>query len=292
MSWDRAMQSSGETDECTSAAMHERIDTLDDSRLDIFRNLKAKNAVRDARLFVAEGATVVERVLRSTLEVHSVLVSDRKFANCESFLRPDVRVFRLSSELANQLVGFNFHCGVMASAVRPGVPIPDEWIPANGPSLIIAADCVVDPENVGALIRIASAFGANGVILGKGSADPFSRRVLRVSMGNVLFMPIIETDDLPSMLSDLSGPRRFSVCGTVLDHHAASVDAFRFSERTVLVFGNEYDGISDEVQGLLTNRLTISMLNGTDSLNVAISAGIFCFQYRVQLGEVQSVRNG
>ena len=285
------MQSFGETDEGAPHAMHERIDTLNDSRLDIFRNLKTKNAVRDARLFVAEGATVVERMLRSRLEVHSVLVSDRKFASCASFFRPDVRIFRLRSELADELVGFNFHCGVMASAVRPAVPDPDKWIPASGSALIIAADGVVDPENVGALIRIASAFGANGVILGKGSADPFSRRVLRVSMGNVLFMPIVETDDLPSMLSDLRGPRRFNVCGTVLDSDAIRLDSFRFSERTVLVFGNEYDGISDEVQSVLTNRLTISMLNGTDSLNVAISAGIFCHQYRVQLGEIQSARH-
>ena len=285
------MSSNGMSDEDSSQTLHERIETLDDSRLDIFRNLKTKNAVRDARLFVAEGATVVERVLRSTIEVHSVLVSDRKFATCASFLRPDVRTFRLRSELADELVGFNFHCGVMASAVRPAALDFDAWIPANGPALIIAADCVVDPENVGALIRIASAFGANGVILGNGSADPFSRRVLRVSMGNVLFMPIVETNDLPLMLSDLSGSHRFSVCGTVLDRHAVSLHAFRFSERTVLVFGNEYNGISDEVQGVLTKRLTISMLNGTDSLNVAISAGIFCHQFRVQLGEVQSVEH-
>ena len=285
------MPPSGETDEGASPEMHERIDTLDDPRLDIFRNLKTKNAVRDARLFVAEGATVVERVLRSTLEVDSVLVSDRKFATCASFLRPDVRVFRLRSELADELVGFHFHCGVLASAVRPAVPDRDTWIPAHGPSLIMAADCVVDPENAGALIRIASAFGAGGVIFGRGSADPFSRRVLRVSMGNVLFMPIVETDNLPAMLKDLSGPRRFNVCGTVLDMHATNLDNFRFSDRTVLVFGNEYDGISAEVQSTLTNRLTISMLNGTDSLNVAISAGIFCHQYRVQWGGVQSVRH-
>ncbi len=271
--------------------MHERIETLDDPRLDVFRSLKTKNAVRDARLFVAEGVTVVERVLRSPLDVQCVLVSDRKFATCEPFLRPDVSVLRLRTDLADELVGFSFHCGVMASAVRPAVPDPDQWIPPNGPSLIIAVDCVVDPENVGALIRIASAFGANGVIFGKGSADPFSRRVLRVSMGNVLFMPIVETDELPSMLYDLCGQRRFNVCGTVLDCNATCLDEFRFSERTVLVFGNEYDGISDEVQRVLRNRLTISMLNGTDSLNVAISAGIFCHQYRVQWGEVPNVRH-
>lgn len=83
------------------------------------------------------------------------------------------------------------------AAVRPAVPDLDTWIPASGPSLIMAADRVVDPENVGALIRIASAFGANGVIFGKGSADPFSRRVLRVSMGNVLLPPSLKQTTWP-----------------------------------------------------------------------------------------------
>ncbi len=270
--------------------MFERIESLDDPRLDVFRNLKTKNAVRDARLFVAEGVTVVERVLRSRLDVQSVLVSDRKFATCAPFLRNDISVLRMRSELADELVGFLFHCGVMASAVRPPTPEPEEWIAASGPSLVIAADRVVDPENVGALIRIGAAFGAGGIILGKGSADPFSRRVLRVSMGNVLFMPIIETNELPLLLSDLQKSRAFDICGAVLEPRGTSLNTYRFPERTVLVFGNEYDGISDAVQSVLTNRVTIPMQNGTDSLNVAISAGIFSHQYRVQIQGMQNVR--
>ena len=262
--------------------MHERIASLDDPRLDVFRNLKTRNSVRDARLFVAEGATVVERVLRSSLQVQSVLVSDRKFATCEPFLRPDVPVLRLRSELADELVGFDFHCGVMASAVRPAELKSAEWIPSSGPSLIIAGESISDPENVGALIRIAAAFGSAGVILGRGSADPYSRRVLRVSMGNVLFLPIIETRDLASSLRELRNQYNFDVCGTVLDEDAKGLDTFRFSERTVLVFGNEYGGLAANVRSVLMNRLTIRMWNGTDSLNVAVSAGIFCHQYRLQ----------
>ncbi len=262
--------------------MHERIDSLEDPRLDVFRDLKSRNSVRDARLFVAEGATVVERVLQSSLEVRSVLVSDRKFATCEPFLRPDVSVLRLRSELADELVGFNFHCGVMASAVRPSALRSDEWIPSFGPSLVIAGENVSDPENVGALIRIAAAFGGAGVLLGGGSADPFSRRVLRVSMGNVLFLPIVETRDLASSLVELRDQHNFEICGTVLDTDATGLDKFHFPERTVLVFGNEFEGLKDDVRNVLTRRLTIRMWNGTDSLNVAISAGIFCHEYRVQ----------
>jgi len=260
--------------------MYERIETLDDPRLDVFRSLKTRNNLRDARLFVAEGVTVVERVLRSSLKVQCVLVSDRKLATCKPFLRDDVTVLSLRSELADDLVGFSFHCGVMVCAVRPDVPNLDQCIPSNGASLILAADRVVDPENLGGLVRIGSAFGADGIILGKGTADPFSRRVLRVSMGNVVFMPILETENLPSVLSELRQDRNFEICGTVLDDKAIQLSTFQFSKRTVLAFGNEYDGLSDEVSSTLSHCLTIPMLNGTDSLNVAISAGIFCHQYR------------
>jgi tRNA G18 (ribose-2'-O)-methylase SpoU len=272
--------------------MFERIESLDDPRLDVFRELKARNQIRDARLFVAEGVTVVERVLRSSLKVQSVLVSDRKLTTCKPFLREDLTVLNLRSELASELVGFSFHCGVMACAVRPTVPDIDRWIPSNGASLILAADRVVDPENLGALIRIAAAFGADGVILGKGSADPFSRRVLRVSMGNVLFMPILETETLPLVLSDLHHGLGFEISGGVLDDRAICLSTFEFSRRAVLVFGNEYDGLSEAVTEKLSYRLTIPMLNGTDSLNVAISAGIFCHQYRSQLGGKQNAADG
>jgi tRNA G18 (ribose-2'-O)-methylase SpoU len=262
--------------------MNIRIESLDNPQLDVFRNLKAGNAVRDARLFIAEGPTVVDRVLRSDFQVQSILISDRKWSAFESRLRPDVTVFRLANDLADQLVGFSFHCGVLASVVRKPASTISSWMPTDGPALIIAGDRITDPENVGALVRIGSAFGAAAVVFGKGSADPFSRRVLRVSMGNVLYMPIIETDDLGCYLSTLQHEHQCTVCSTVLHTDATPLATFRFPERTVLVFGNEYDGISSQHQSIAATSLTIPMLNGTDSLNVAVSAGIFAHQYRSQ----------
>jgi len=261
---------------------HERIELLEDPRLDVFRSLKAQNMARDQRLFIAEGPTVVERVLQSGFEVRSVLISDRKFASFESRLPSDVPVYRMRSELADSLVGFHFHCGVMACAVRKITPAPEMWLPKTGPALVLAGDRIVDPENVGALIRIAAAFGSVAVLFGKGSADAFSRRVLRVSMGNVLFLPIVETDDLPGYLGLLANSHGFEVCSTVLNEAAAPLSAFRFPQRTVLLMGNEYDGVSAESLAVTSHQVTIPMLNGTDSLNVAVSSGIFLHQYRSQ----------
>jgi len=262
--------------------LHERIESLDDPRLAVYRNLKTLNTARDHKLFIAEGPTVVERVLRSRFEVRSVLISDHKFASFQERLPHDVPVYRLRADLADTLVGFHFHCGVMACVVRKRAPSVESWLPATGPALILAGDRIVDPENVGALIRIASAFGCVGVVFGKGSADAFSRRVLRVSMGNVLFLPVVETEDLPTYLKTLTADYGCQVCPTVLDANATPLSEFRFPERTVLLMGNEYDGVSAGARADAFRPLTIPMLNGTDSLNVAVSSGIFLHHYRSQ----------
>ena len=261
---------------------HERIESLDDPRLDVYRSLKTQNLQRDNSLFIAEGPTVVERVLRSTFQVRSVLISESKFASFEDRLPSDIPVYRLKSELADSLVGFNFHCGVMASVVRRQPQPLEAWLSSTGPALVLAGDRIVDPENVGALVRIAAAFGASAVIFGRGSADAFSRRVLRVSMGNVLFLPVIEQVDLSVSLDDLREHHGFQICSTVLDSTAQPLSMHTFPDRTVLVMGNEYDGVSAEVQKAASARLTIPMLNGTDSLNVAVSSGIFLHHYRSQ----------
>jgi tRNA G18 (ribose-2'-O)-methylase SpoU len=153
-------------------------------------------------------------------------------------------------------------------------------VPADGPSLIIAADRIIDAENVGSLIRIAAAFGADGVILGAGTTDPFARRVLRVSMGNVLFLPVAEVDCLASTLTDLSQNHGYQTIATVLDATAEDLTQSVMSERVVLVFGNESHGLDPQVAACCNQRMTIPMWNGTDSLNIAIAAGIFAHCYR------------
>ena len=262
----------------------ERVTSLDDERLAVFRQLKQRNTVRDARLFVAEGPTVVERVLRSDFQTECVLISDRKWTSFSRHLAQNTLVLRISNALAEELIGYSFHAGVMASVRRRPAPLLSDLVRGTGtaPALIVAGDQICDPENVGAMIRIAAAFGAAGVVLGPGSADPFSRRVLRVSMGNVLFLPVCETDNLGTAMLPLCAEHGFAACATVADAQAQDLSGFMFPSRTVLMFGNEYSGLSAEIIRAAQHQLTIPMRNGTDSLNVAVSVGIFAWQYRQQ----------
>ncbi|MCA9060073.1 MAG: RNA methyltransferase [Planctomycetaceae bacterium] len=264
----------------------ERIESLDDQRLDIYRSLKTLNAARDARLFVAEGTTVVERLVRSDFELRSILISDRKWQTFADRLPPGIPVYRLTHELAQQLVGFSFHCGVVACAVRrPPLTLQQFCQHLNqttDPVLLLVGDRVVDPENVGSLIRIASAFGARAVLLGPGCADPFSRRVLRVSMGNVLFLPVVEVQDLSAALTVLQRDARIQVCATALRADAVPLQQTEFSSRTALLLGNEYDGISDECLQNAAQCVIIPMDNETDSLNVSVAAAVCAYEYRRQ----------
>ena len=258
-----------------------RIESIDDPRLNHFRNLKKTNQSRRQNHFVAEGVTVVQRLLQSDFEVQSVLVTDAK-AVCFRDLIPDhVPVYWLAREVASQLVGYKFHMGVLASARRRDSPTLDQVLPLQGPSLVFVADQVIDPQNIGLLVRIAAGFGADALVTTPGCADPFSRRAIRVATGNCFFLPIVTS--LPcaagSSLQDLK-QLGYTCCASVLAENAVELNAFRFPPRTVLVFGNETHGIREEISQACDQTLSISMFNNTDSLNVAVAAGIFGYAYR------------
>lgn len=257
------------------------ITSLTDSRLAVFRDLKTTNLTRQSGLFVAEGTTLVERVLNSDFDVNSVLISEQKFANFQSRIPTGTAVYRVSRDIASSLVGYQFHIGVLAAVRRKPVVDLSQALPETGSSLVLFADHIIDQENLGAIVRIGSAFGASAIIAGPGSADPFSRRVIRVSMGNGLFLPIVESTNAPETLRLLKKHGYF-ICATVLTETATDLASFQFPERTVLVLGNETHGVAAETQKACDDELTVRMLNNTDSLNVAVAAGVFSYTFRSQ----------
>jgi tRNA G18 (ribose-2'-O)-methylase SpoU len=289
------------------------IDSLDDPRLDVFRDVKATRHARWAGRFVAEGKRLVKRLLRSDYVVESVLVSERRVDEFQPWLRPEVPTFVLSRAMAAELVGYNFHCGAMACALRKASPRLDEIIvPDRERSTFLVCPDVSDPENIGTLIRLGAAFGIDGMLLGPACADPFSRRVLRVSMGNALTLPIVRSRDLRADLLRLKTEWNVQLAATVVEksdptdndsndekacgqastretrvdaadaaHPRSAVETLpqaRRPERLALVFGNEAHGLGSEWLDLCDRRFTIPM-QAADSLNVAVAAGIFLYHF-------------
>lgn len=256
-----------------------RIEDLQDPRLDAFRDLRTNNTSRDQSLFIAEGSTVVRRLFDSDFETVSVLVSDRKWPKFSPFVPDNVQVFRVPHELASRLVGFDFHVGILASGRRrPSPDLSELLAQADARRTLIVAPHITDPENVGALIRIGAAFGVTAVVFGHKCSDPFSRRVLRVSMANGLFLPVVQTDDVAAALTAIRSAG-IQIVGTVLDEHAESLESVQPGVEAAIVFGNETHGLDSQWVACCDRRVTIPMRGGTDSLNVSVSAAVFLFWF-------------
>lgn len=256
------------------------IDSLDDPRVQMYRHLKSSNLLRDGRLFIAEGTKLVERLIASPYKLDSVLIAERREEEWAAKVPPDVPLYVIPQQVGEQLTGFNFHVGVLACGVRQPARTIDQVLPhdASRLTVVICPNCD-NPENLGAIIRIGSAFGIDALLLGRSCCDPFSRRVLRVSMGTAFRLPIVESSDLERDVLRLRNEWQFELVGTVLDEAANPLSTARRGPRVGLLFGNEADGLDQHWQSICDRRLTIPMKLGTDSLNVAIAAGIFLHHF-------------
>jgi tRNA G18 (ribose-2'-O)-methylase SpoU len=246
------------------------IGDLDDPRIAIYRSLKTTNATRSLDQFVVEGEKLVARLLESQFPIVSVLVTERYFRATGVRMPDEIPIYVLPHELIDRLVGFPFHRGVLACAQRRPSASTEEIIrPESESSFIVICPKLSDPENLGAITRIGDVFGIDGLMTGPECPDPFSRRVLRVSMGSVLRVPIIVSSRLADEVDRLI--KDFGLC---LHSLAIPFDQIARPRRLGLVLGDEDQGIDETWLAKCHHGITIPMRKNAGSLNVAVAAGI------------------
>jgi len=244
---------------------------------DLLAKLPDRDLAREG-LLVAEGRLVVERLLAAPgcelLEVRCVPALEEHIAALVAGRCPLVVA---SESETSRLLGFPFHRGVVAVARRPPPLPPSSLLLAcagkEGSSLLVLPG-TRDPENLGSLARSAAALGMDGILLGPGTVDFLSRRVLRVSMGAALSLPharFSAPDGLESLGPFLAAGYE-TVAAVVDPEGAVEVDAWVPPRRCLLLLGEEYAGLGAEWRG--TARVTIGMAAGPDSLNVAAAGAI------------------
>jgi len=249
------------------------VDSIDDSRVADYRQLKDRELARDGGKFIAESEHVVRRLLASDYAVESVLVARRRCEEFSAVVRADVPLLVVADELVHRIVGFKFHSGVIACGRRKPLSTLQQ-IAAGQKSTVVICSELASHDNLGSLIRIASAFGVDGMILGPRCCDAFYRHCIRVSMGTIFSLPMVRSGDL---IGDMRWLREngFELAGTVLSESAEPLKSFSRPERLGIVFGNEAQGIDAQTLAICDRRVTIPMRDGVDSLNVAVAAGIF-----------------
>lgn len=162
--------------------------------------------------------------------------------------------------------------------VAPAAEVADmlELARSRGePPLILVLDHIVDPQNLGALIRSAHALGAHGVVIPKDRAAPVTAAVVRASAGAALHVPIARVVNVKHALAELAEAGVWSAAA-VLD--GAPLYATRLDGPLALVIGSEGKGVSPSVAGRCDHRVSIPLSAGFDSLNASVAGGIFLYE--------------
>jgi tRNA G18 (ribose-2'-O)-methylase SpoU len=255
------------------------IHSLDDPRLDVYRQLKRSNLTRWSGLFIAEGDKVVRRLLASRIEVLSVLAAQSRFAEFSPLVPPGVPLYVLPDALLAALVGFNFHRGALACGRRPRDAAWETVLAdPHAPRTLLVLPGVQGPDNLGLVLRTAAALGINAALLGPHCADAWSRRVLRVSMGLALHLPLRHTRDVPSELRELAQRWGVHLVATV-PHQGTPLAHARRRQHMAILFGSEGSGLAPHLLDCCHERVTVPMTAEADSLNVAVAAGIVMHHY-------------
>lgn len=162
-------------------------------------------------------------------------------------------------------------------------PLPDpfleEFVPGDGPCTLVALDGVEDPQNLGAIARVADAAGASGLILTRRHSPPLSPAASRASAGALEWLPVARVPNLTRALNSLK-EQDFWVYGadSGADRDVYSLADRVLSARRVIVLGAEGRGLREGVLAAVDHRVRIPMHGRVDSLNVATAAAVLLYE--------------
>ena len=229
-------------------------------------------------LFIAESPKVIGRALDAGYEAVSCLMEKRHIdgEGKEILARiKGVPVYCAEADVLTQLTGFKLTRGMLCAMKRKALPDIKEI--CKNKSRIVILDKVMNPTNVGAIIRSAAALGMDAVLLTPGCSDPLYRRAARVSMGTVFQ---IEWTFLPNDSLDEIKALGFKTVAMALKDNSLSISDSRLTDENKLavVMGTEGDGLSAKTISDCDFTVKIPMHHGVDSLNVAAASAVAFYQ--------------
>ena len=140
---------------------------------------------------------------------------------------------------------------------------------------------ISDPGNLGTIIRLAEATNISLIILSKDCCNVYNTKVIRSCMSSIFRTNIFISNDILSDIGILK-KNNFSIYATVLDSDSKHFNKINYENKSAFVFGNEANGIDDNIIKISDEKLFIPMCGEIQSLNVAISATVICYEHMRQ----------
>lgn len=236
-------------------------------------------------LFIAESPLVIERALNAGCEPISCLVEKKHLdtqAKCIIERIGDVPIYTAEFDILTELTGYPLTRGMLCAMRRPILPSAAEV--CKNARRIAVLENVMNPTNVGAIMRSAAALNIDAVLLTPACSNPLYRRAIRVSMGTVFQIPWTfigdEATDQPAVDMDFLKNLGFKTVSMALEEDSVSIDNEELmkEDRLAIILGSEGYGLSEETIKASDYTVLIPMSHGVDSLNVAAASAVAFWQ--------------
>ncbi|RED50132.1 TrmH family RNA methyltransferase [Seonamhaeicola aphaedonensis] len=236
---------------------------LSKNQIKLITSLKQKKHRHQHGLFVVEGLKTINELLQSNLQLHSLYTTGT--------FNIDAKSEFLISEIELRKISF---------LKTPNMALAIFYIPESKPidnsQLVVALDDIRDPGNLGTIIRLCDWFGVKDLVCSKETVDCFNPKVVQATMGSITRVNISYID-----LIEFLSNSELTAFGSFMDGN--SIYKTKMPNTGVLVMGNEANGISKGVEGLVKQKISIPRfgeLQETESLNVATATAILLSEFR------------
>lgn len=253
------------------------ITSKDNEQIKHIRKLKEKKYRDEFGEYVIEGVKLIKEAIAEKANIKTIVACDDCVKNEEidpkvmyeiakyNCIYAEEKVFKSISDVQN-------HQGLLAVMSKEK---EEEKIDYKE-DIIVVLDDIQDPGNLGTILRTIDSAGLHQIILSKGSGDPYNPKVVRSTMGAILRVNVIESQNLVDTLKELK-KHKYEIVATSLDTNKSIYDIDY--KKKALVIGNEANGVSKEVLDIADEKVIIPMLGKTESLNAAVATGIITYEY-------------
>lgn len=235
------------------------------NQIKLIKSLSYKKFRNKHHLFVVEGIKGIEEFLDSSFELVNLFALENIFSNI------DEKKIQVNED---ELKKISFLKTSQRAVALFKIP---QQVQVSQGNLTLALDGVRDPGNLGTIIRLCDWFGVESILCSKDTVDCFNPKVVQASMGSLTRVKVMYCDLKEYILKNPQKP----VYGAMLS--GSNVYSEKLEAPGILIMGNEANGISSEIEDLITQRLSIPQYNEqhtTESLNVATATAILLSEFR------------
>ena len=257
--------------------MEQYIDSIHNKVIKEINALKNKKDREKRGLFILEGDRLISEI-NENWQIEYVVVSKSYDGNIEKYNK----VYIVSEDMFSRISETVTPQGIMAVCHINN--FDETKIEHKENPFYIILENVMDPGNMGTIIRTADASGADGIFLSKGCVDIYNPKVIRATMGSIFHLPIYRNVNVVDVVKDFNS-RNITTLAAHLKGDKTPYNV-NMKKGCAVIIGNEANGLSDELSNNATCLVKIPMLGKAESMNAGIAAGILIYEaVRQRLGD-------